>query len=126
MIQLRKAESGTRCCDFCEKIFEASKVFCPNQSSSRDICFHCVTIAAKDTPKNKSLIDRTISMFSAIAKRLLDQDTQKLVKAGFLNSDLSLTPKGEEHVLSLMLVQNKANLVAEAEEVIKELESEKK
>jgi len=128
MIQLRKKNrnsSQTRVCDFCDKSFKFDEFFCPKEDSDRDICFDCVRFANAELPNYKSFYDRTIAMFSAIAKRLLDEDTQKLMKAGFLNSDLSLTPKGEEHVLALLLDQNKVALVKEAEAIIEENESEK-
>jgi len=64
-------------------------------------------------------------MFSSLMKRLLDKDTQVLIKAGFLNNDLSLTNKGEEEVMALMLMQNKTDLVKVAEEKLAE-EAEKK
>lgn len=128
MIQIRKdiaRSSATRVCDFCEKSLAFNLLFCPNEESSRDICFDCVRTAHAELSNSKSIYERTISMFSAIAKRLLDRDTQKLMKAGFLNSDLSLTSKGEEYVLALLLEENKAALVREAEAIIEENESEK-
>lgn len=65
-------------------------------------------------------------MLNALVKRLLDKDTQQLMKAGFMNADLSLTPAGEAEVLAIVLQANKADLVAAAVEKIQEEKDAKK
>ena len=61
---------------------------------------------------------------SAIAKRLLDKDTRTLVKAGFLDSELDLTEKGQEALDAINFEEQKAKLVKMAEEELAEEESE--
>lgn len=91
----------------------------------RDICLPCVEHALNLSQSN-SILNRLTTMFSAIAKRLLDQDTKKLLQAGMLNTDLTLTTKGEEHLMSIMLEKNKTDFVKTAEEIIAEQQQEKK
>ncbi len=93
-------------------------------SNNRDICASCA-LKCYELISNKNLINRTICMFSNIAKRLLDKKTKILIKAGYLSNDLKLTDSGEEALLSLMLETNMERLVSEAEEEIAEKEGEK-
>ena len=121
----RCLESGnTRTCDFCGannlKLLWATK-----RNDQHDICTKCIK-EIYALIENKSFISSTSSMLTSLMKRFLDKDTRDLVKAGFLNEDLSFTPKGEEVVLSIMLEKNKAELVAEAQAVIAEKEENKK
>ena len=107
-------------CDFCES--KNVMLFTKDDSTegfSKDICQSCIDECLKIS-SDKLLINKISMSFSAIAKRILDKDTRTLVKAGFLSNDLTLTPKGEEHLLSIMLQNNKADLIKDAEEVIEE------
>lgn len=63
---------------------------------------------------------------SNMMKRLLDADTQKLVKAGYINGDLELTPEGHKALNTILFEENKAKLVKMAEEDIAEAEKESK
>lgn len=117
-------------CDYCledKGVFaRGDDVFTKNGHKSRealDICKDCVETAYNMFQK-KSLINRTLTMFSNIAKRLLDNNTKILIKAGFLSNDLQLTEKGEEVLLSTMLSANLETMVKEAEEVVAEQEKE--
>lgn len=65
---------------------------------------------------NKTML-KTIGV---MMKKLLDADTQKLVKAGFINGDLELTSDGMKALTAVLFDANKAALVAEADIVIAE------
>lgn len=70
-------------------------------------------------PKPKKTIMKTVS---TMMKKLLDADTQKLVKAGYLNGDLDVTEQGRKELINILLLANKSELVSLAEEKIKEAE----
>lgn len=57
---------------------------------------------------------------STMMKKLLDADTQTLVKAGFLRSDLSLSDDGWSQLKAILFDANKAALVALAKEQLDE------
>ena len=63
-----------------------------------------------------------MKQLSNMMKKLLDGDTQKLVKAGFINGDLELTNAGREELTSILFTLHKAELVSRAHEVIEEEE----
>lgn len=71
---------------------------------------------------SKKTLMKTINV---MMKKLLDADTQKLVKAGLINGDLELTSEGQKVLMSLVFDTHKAALVKEAEEIIKEEETKK-
>lgn len=77
----------------------------------RDIRNHLTSNKTKD-----------MSTVGSMMKRLLDKDTQALVKAGYINGDLELTDKGKSALWAILFSANKDALVAEAKEV---LEAEK-
>lgn len=56
---------------------------------------------------------------------LLDADTQNLLQAGFIGSDLSLTPDGFNALTALLFSANKAALVAQAAEIVAAKKSKK-
>jgi len=64
-----------------------------------------------------------MSRLNNMMKRLLDNDTQTLVKAGYINGDLELTAKGREALDSVLFAANKAELVTLAQA---ELDEERK
>ena len=51
-------------------------------------------------------------------KRVLDADTQTLVKAGFINGDLELTDKGSDALTDIVFAANKALMVTAAQAVL--------
>ncbi len=57
-------------------------------------------------------------------KDILDENTQALVEAGFLSSDLKLTDSVTHYLRHLAFVANKVKLVARAKEIIEEREEE--
>lgn len=59
-------------------------------------------------------------------KRLLDKDTQTLVKAGFVNGDLELTEEGRKALLAIQFSEKKSELVILAQEVLDEERESKK
>ncbi len=66
----------------------------------------CETISKKETIMNT---------LSNIAKKLFDADTQVLVKAGYLESNMELSCKGKEALAAINLEANKAALVVLAQ-----------
>lgn len=111
-------------CDYCGNGGDRTFVKTVNDTN-RDICRVCVQEAYK-LFNEKSFINRTATMFSNIAKRLLDNDTKTLIRAGFLSNDLLLTERGEEALLSVMLQSNLPIMVKEAAEEIAEQEAASK
>lgn len=55
-----------------------------------------------------------MSQVSKLAQKLLDADTRTLMEAGYLNSELALTSKGEEALKQLLFVTNKVELIKQA------------
>lgn len=68
----------------------------------------------------------TMQKLGTMMKKLLDKDTQLLVKAGFINGDLELTEEGRKELLSINFEANKAKLVDIAKEKIAEEKEENK
>ena len=62
--------------------------------------------------------ERNMSKLTSIAKRLFDEDTKKMVKAGLLTNDLQLTDKGESELMAIVFQANKDALVKAADEII--------
>ncbi len=71
---------------------------------------------------NKKSIMKTLSI---MMEKLLDADTRKLVKAGFINGDLNLTEEGKVQLQTIVFMANKAEMVKLTEEVIAEAEKAK-
>jgi hypothetical protein len=76
----------------------------------------------KDSETNMTITKK----LGAMMKKLLDADTQALVKAGYINGDLELTTDGMKALTAIIFTANKAALVADANEVIAEAEAETK
>lgn len=72
-----------------------------------------------ETIKPKRTIMKTLN---TMMKKLLDADTQTLVKAGYINGDLELTSEGRAALNTIVFQANKKELVAMAQE---ELDAEK-
>lgn len=53
-----------------------------------------------------------------LVKKILDADTRKLVKAGFINGDLALTDEGVSELLGILFLEKKDELVKIADEKI--------
>jgi len=53
-------------------------------------------------------------------RQVLDKDIRTVMKAGFISSDLTLTERGEDELMSLLFLEKKAELVKIAEEQLKE------
>lgn len=62
---------------------------------------------------------------SSMARSILDPDTQTLVKAGYLNEDLSLSDTGRYRLMAMSFAANKAALVVEAQKDLDEAKSVK-
>lgn len=82
-----------------------------------DDCFRCFDEDDLEyTPRSK------MEKLSQFARKVFDSDTKVLIRAGFLNDDLSLTEEGEDFVLSHYLASNKKVLATEAEKLLEEEE----
>lgn len=73
----------------------------------------------------KEMEEYSMTTISNFAKRLLDKNTQALIKAGYMNECLELTSKGREALELIAFVAYKDALVAAAEADIKEAEAKK-
>lgn len=62
----------------------------------------------------------TIMKITNLVKKLLDKDTQTLVKAGLINGDLQLTDEGTTELLSILFIEKKDELVKIAQEKLDE------
>lgn len=79
------------------------------------------TTGWKDTGDLELLNKRTImKTLNIMMKKLLDGDTQTLVKAGYVNGDLELTSEGRDALNSIAFDAHKAALVALAQEKLDE------
>ncbi len=67
-----------------------------------------------------------MSKLSIMMKKLLDADTQTLVKAGYINGDLELTEQGEQALFATLFDANKAALVTLAQADLAEAAKENK
>lgn len=74
----------------------------------------------KITEPKKTIMTKLNTMM----KKLLDTDTQTLMKAGFINGDLDLTSEGKNELWTLIFDQHKAALVEAAKAKIAEEEKE--
>lgn len=68
---------------------------------------------------------KRMNRVSAMMKRLLDADTQTLVKAGFLDQNLELTEHGCDALDAILFDANKAALVKLAQEKLDEAKASK-
>ncbi len=71
---------------------------------------------------NKTIMQRVSNMM----KKLLDADTQVLVKAGYINGDLELTDEGIIALETILFMENKKEMVKLANEKIAEEEKSDK
>ena len=85
------------------------------------------------TPDNKPLIigkikkQKTImTKLNTMMKKLLDSDTQTLIKAGFIDGDLQLTEGGEVELATLVFMEKKEELVKLAQAQLDEAKKENK
>lgn len=79
--------------------------------------------------ENYKLVNKIKKTFMArvsiLAKKLLDADTQALIKGGFVDSDLDVTNEGTRQLTAILLIANKAAMVEAANAVIAENEKNK-
>ena len=66
-------------------------------------------------PPNK-LTNKTMIKITNLVKKILDVDTRILIKAGFIDGNLSITEEGTSELLSLVFLEKKEELVKIAEE----------
>ena len=81
----------------------------------------CRKLGNYDIISNNTIMNK----LSIMMKKLLDKDTQTLVKAGFINGDLDLTGAGQSALNTVLFIEKKAELVKLAEEVLAEAEKNK-
>lgn len=79
-----------------------------------------------DNPAKDYKIIKTSKMkkLGIMMKKLLDTDTQTLVKAGYINGDLELTGEGEDALITLLFDDKKADLVNLAQSKLDDEEKE--
>jgi len=82
-----------------------------------------IKLATQDLINNSQKEKRKMSL-SIIAKKLFDADTRVLVKAGILDTDLSITEDGVDFVLEFLVTSFKKELADEAKKLIKEQKDE--
>ncbi len=63
---------------------------------------------------------------SILLKKLVDSDTQTLIKAGYIDDKLELTEAGEQALLTILFLANKAELVTMAQADLDEAAKESK
>lgn len=61
---------------------------------------------------------KLMTKLTTMMKKLLDSDTQTLVKAGYINGDLEPTDTGNSALMTILFLANKPALVADAQTVI--------
>lgn len=70
--------------------------------------------------------EKTImSKLNSMMKRLLNEDTQTLYKAGIINGDLELTSEGNKILSAILFSANQTALIEEAKAIIAEQEKTK-
>lgn len=72
----------------------------------------------ENKPKSK------LMKLTNLVKKLVDSDTQALIKAGYLNGDLELTSEGRKELETILFLANKPALVEAAKEAIADKEKE--
>lgn len=80
---------------------------------------HCTTSTCSSDETNSSLskskpTEKSMYNLTNIAKRLLNKDIKTLVKAGFMNSDLSMTEAGRQELTSILFEKYQKELVEAA------------
>lgn len=66
------------------------------------------------------LTKKTMLRIPVGLRRLLDKELSVMYKAGFLNEDLTLSPRGMKELVAILLTANKTALAAEATRAIEE------
>ena len=79
-----------------------------------DFAFSYHSVEVEIEPVNIKPKKTIMSKITTIMKKLLDADTQALVKAGFLNSELDVTIEGQNELNAILFNTNKAALVEAA------------
>ncbi|HCR36117.1 TPA: hypothetical protein DIU22_03700 [Candidatus Woesebacteria bacterium] len=64
--------------------------------------------------------NKTTMKITNLVKKILDADTRKLIKAGFINGDLALTDEGISELMGILFLANKEELLKVADEKIKD------
>lgn len=81
----------------------------------------CVQLTGADaSEKTNKLTKKTMLRIPVGLRRLLDKELSVMYKAGFLNEDLTLSPRGMKELVVILLTANKTALAAEATRVIEE------
>lgn len=103
---------------------DGNKIWSENWSDGQFGYFtaNYLQLISSDEPNKQ----RTIKMkLNSMMKKLLDEDTKKLIKASLINGDLELTEEGRDALQAIMFEEKKAELVKLAEEKIAEEKAEK-
>jgi hypothetical protein len=89
---------------------------CPDLFGQR-FCENHLELVDENSNKQQ---ENKMSKLNNMMKRLLDEPTKKLIKAGYINGDLLLTNEGEEALKAIVFEEKKEALVKMAEEKIAE------
>ena len=123
--------------DFCEGD-EGKVVNIRKGGSNVDVRLEDGSVSKGNSPSKLSVIQRTsvdkpegnkpkmLQRLGNYMKKLLDKDTQVLVKAGFINGDLEPTEEGLDALNSILFFEKKTELVEMAKEMIAEEEEKGK
>jgi hypothetical protein len=69
--------------------------------------------------------EQNVNVLNAFQKLFMDVDAQTLRKAGYIHEDSSLTDEGRDALDAILVKNNKAELVASAQEKLDEIEKSK-
>ena len=78
---------------------------------------------SSDTHANKAMTSR-LQKLTAALKRIFNASLRSQYRAGFVNSDSSLTREGKDELLQIVAMAHEEELTARANEVIEEVEEE--
>lgn len=91
-----------------------------NDAHYAPLLYHLSTDDGTDWAEDELQLKTTNMNLNAMMKKLLDADTQTLIKAGYINGDLKLTDKGKEAMDTLNFLTNKVELVKLAQQELDE------
>lgn len=75
----------------------------------------------EDSEEVKIISNYKTMKITNLVKKILDNDTRTLVKAGFINGDLALTDEGVGELLGILFLEKKAELLKVAQEKLDEI-----
>jgi hypothetical protein len=119
-VEESKIDSGVLCIG--ENVKKGSHCSCAHtwilKNNEADVLMRDVMVYGRF--KEESIIKQknkktTMTQINIMMKKLLDSDTQTLVRAGFLDNELNLTDEGKEAIFVSLFDTQKAALVVAAQ-----------